>query len=121
MGKMNVTIYGREYALACDDGQEAHLGKLVQMINDRAQQLVSEMGRASESTMLVYTALMMADEILEVQSSADVSKKELRALSKGDAGAASQARIEEMESAMADSMHHFADRIEKIAEKLEAA
>ena len=82
MGKMNVGIYGREYTLACDDGQEAHLGKLVQMINDRVTTLVSDMGRASESTMLVYTALMLADELIDKNSETSSILKEKEALAK---------------------------------------
>jgi len=121
MGKMNIAILGREYAIACDDGQEAHLGKLSQLVNERVQKLTHEMGRGPESTMLVYTALMIADELLDSKKEIKALHQEIEAMSKTDSGSAAQARLKEMEAAMVDSMNHIAERIEQISSRLEAA
>lgn len=122
MGKMNISILGREYTIACDDGQEAHLGKLAQAVNERVQQLAHEMGRGPEGTMLVYTALMIADELLDSKKEIRALHQEIEAMSRNDSGnASSQARLREMEAAMVDSMNHIAERIEQISSRLEAA
>lgn len=121
MGTMTVNILGRDYPIACDDGQEAHLGKLTQMVNDRVNKLSQEMGRGPESTMLVYTALMLADELQDARNDVKMLRNELNALSDANTSDVSSTRIQEMENAMVDSMNHIADRIEKIAQQLEAA
>ena len=40
MSKVAVTINGRKYDIACDDGQEAHLARLSQYIDKRVDELV---------------------------------------------------------------------------------
>ena len=110
MGTMNINVYGRDYAIACDDGQEAHLGKLAQMVNDRVKQLSQQMGRAPEHTMLIYTTLMLADELLDALAKA-----------KGKTPPSDDQKLQDMEAAMAASMQQIAGRIEKLAGELEKA
>lgn len=117
MGTMNINVYGRDYAIACDDGQEAHLGKLTQMVNDRVKQLSQQMGRAPEHTMLIYTALMLCDELLDMRKEA----ARLQAATENMALPVDESRLHEMEAAMASSMQQIAARIEKLALKLEKA
>lgn len=120
MGKMNVEVYGREYALACDDGQEAHLGKLAQMANERIRTLSQQMGRGPENLMLVYTCLMLADELSDAKKEVARLTKELAAVS-DNGKVIDSSRLVEMEYAMAQSMEQIAERIEVIANRLEAA
>ena len=56
-------VYGKEYTLACDPGQEAHLEKLVSQINARTITLEKAVGKLPEPMMLLYVALMVADEL----------------------------------------------------------
>lgn len=121
MGKINVEIYGRDYSLACDDGQEAHLGQLVQMLNDRLRKLSTQMGRGPESTMLVFTALMIADELQETRDELKQIRKELNSFETGKGAQIQQQRLSDMENAMAQSMQHIAERIESLSTQLEAA
>ena len=65
MSTLNLTIYGREYTIACDDGQEAHLNQLAHEVNDRVRQISQQVGRQGEGMMLVLAALMMADEMAQ--------------------------------------------------------
>lgn len=120
MGKLNVEVYGREYALACDDGQEAHLGKLVQTVNDRIRTLSQQMGRGPENLMLIYTSLMLADEMLDAQREVAKLKKDVKGLSDGGK-VVDSSKVIEMEAAMAESMLQIAERIEQIADQLEEA
>lgn len=110
MGTMNINVYGRDYAIACDDGQEAHLGKLAQMVNERVRQLLQQMGRGPEHTMLIYTALMLADELLDARCAAE-----------GKPSPSDEHRLQDMEAAMASTMQQIAARIDKFAVKLEQA
>lgn len=122
MGTVNINVYGRDYAIACDDGQESHLDKLAGMVNSRVKDLLEQMGRAPEHTMLIYTALMLADELLDVTNSCKTLQAELKRQS-ASVSDHSQAdtRIAEMEQAMTASMQQIAGRIEQLAGELEQA
>lgn len=120
MGTVNISVYGCDYPIACDDGQESHVAKLAQMVADRVKQLSQQMGRGPEHTMLIYTALMLADELAEQLKENKRLKKDLKDINNGqlplDSG-----KLEEMEAAMAASMQQIAGRIEKLADKLSAS
>ncbi|MAR56261.1 MAG: cell division protein ZapA [Rickettsiales bacterium] len=118
MGTMNLHIYGREYTIACDDGQEAHLGRLGQIVNERVKQLAQQMGRGSESLMLMYAALMLADELEEMRAHSKELRQQLEAVKQQGSIPVDTTKLDEMEAAMADSMNQIAARIEKIAGKL---
>ncbi len=118
MGTVNINVYGRDYPIACDDGEEAHLGKLSQMVNHRVQELLKQMGRAPEHTMLIYTALMLADELLDVTR----AYKKLEASTKEKLERAGDPdRIERIESAMAENLNDLAGQMELLAEQLDQA
>ena len=40
MAQVSITLRGRSYQIACDDGQEAHLSRLGRYLDDRATQLL---------------------------------------------------------------------------------
>jgi cell division protein ZapA len=62
MSRLTVSIFGRDYNLACDDGQEEHLRGLATQISQRMLQLHQKMRHASEPALLVMAALTFADE-----------------------------------------------------------
>ena len=121
MGRINVEIYGRDYSLACDDGQEAHLGKLAQTLNDRLRTLGKQMGRGPENTMLVFASLMLADEAQDLRDELKQMRAELASFEGGKGSEVQQQRLIDMEQAMASSMNHIAERIESLSSQLEAA
>ena len=66
MSNVTLTIGGRAFTLACPDGEEAHLSTLGRMVDAK----VTAMGTASqtETRMLLFAALMLADEVYEARS-----------------------------------------------------
>jgi cell division protein ZapA len=121
MGTMNIQIYGREYPISCDDGQEAHLGRLAQVVNERIRALAQQMGRGPEAIMLIYTALMLADELEDSRKESAKLRNELKLIAKEGKLPIDSTRLEEMELAMAASMEQIAGKLEQLAEQLEAA
>lgn len=116
------SIYGRDYTLACDTGQEQHLHALVAQVNGCAEQLMRGVGngKMSEPLLLLYTALMLADELHDLKRENRTLKDDLaRALrqinEQGD-----EARIAALEEGMAESLHALAARIEGLADQLTA-
>ena len=65
MAQVSVTINGRGYQIACDDGQEPHLTQLGQYVDKRVQELVQAVGQVGDSRLLVMVSLLIADELAE--------------------------------------------------------
>ena len=62
----NVTLHigGRDYTMACAEGQEAHIMGLGQLIDGKLKALEGSAGM-SEVRQLLFAALILADELHE--------------------------------------------------------
>jgi cell division protein ZapA len=114
-------VYGKEYTLACDVGQERQLQQLVGQLNQRAQRLESAIGKLPENLMLLYTALMVADELQESQKEVARLSEELtqarRLLEQAGPANASAAGLE---TAVAENILDIAARLDAVAARLAA-
>lgn len=121
MRTVQAHVYGKDYTLACDDGQEPHLRQLVEQVNLRAQRLEKAVGKLPETMMMLYTALMTADELHDLSKENAKLKDELaKARSSSAATPDSDARIASVQQEMADNLTALAKRLDGLAEKLAA-
>ena len=119
MKTINALVYGKEYTLACDDGQEAHLKLLVSQVNQRSERLEKAVGKLPEAMMLLYTALMTADELHDATRDIAKLKEELSlARSIADAASSDDARLAAVEAEMAENLDELAKRLDGLAQKL---
>ncbi len=102
MAQVDVAINGRNYRVACDDGQEDHLRQLAEYVDRRVMELVESVGQIGEARLVVMVSLLIADELSESFAS----------LEAGDP---------EAEEKLAQATESVAERIETIAAGLEAA
>jgi cell division protein ZapA len=109
MAQVDVTINDRSYRIACDDGQEEHLTRLASYIDGRVQELVATVGQVGEARLLVMASLLVADELSETLDSLAALQDKVH--STPAAG----------EEDVAEAMESLADRIERIAARLEPA
>jgi cell division protein ZapA len=65
MSHVNVTINGRQYRMACEDGQEDHLRGLAEEFDRRIAGLRGNFGEIGDMRLAVMAALMVADELAE--------------------------------------------------------
>lgn len=65
MGVATLTINGRNYEVSCDDGQEGHLQKLAEHVDERVRQLADSVGQVGEARLLVMASLLVADELYD--------------------------------------------------------
>jgi cell division protein ZapA len=107
MGQVSITIRGRSYQIACDDGQEAHLARLGRYLDEQAQTLAVNTGSVNDTLMMVMVALTVADEF------SDATAK-LEGLEAG--GRAAQDKID---TGIATLLNGLAKRIDDIAAALE--
>ena len=53
MGQVRITLNGRGYDIACDDGQEEHVMRLANALSERVNQLVTANGQVGEARLLL--------------------------------------------------------------------
>ena len=102
MSDVTLTIGGRRYTLACAEGEEEHIAMLGGEIDARIASLPNA-SRQSEWQMLLYAALLLADELHEAKD-----------------GAASGADEDRSDlDAVAGSLEKLAQKLESVADTLE--
>ena len=115
------TVYGKDYTLACDVGQERHLHTLVGQVNQRTSRLEGAIGKLPEALMLLYTALMIADELHESQKEVARLNQELeqarRLLEQTSNAGTDTAGLEQ---AVSQNILEIAARLDQVANKLAA-
>lgn len=67
MPKLTVTLYGREYQLACQEGQERRVQELVNVVEQRMRAVASSVGNTTENRLFMLTCMMLADEMMEMR------------------------------------------------------
>lgn len=65
MSNLRLSIGGRSFSVACADGEEAHVTMLGRLIEDKVQ--AAGAAQQNESRMLLFAALMLADEVHELK------------------------------------------------------
>jgi cell division protein ZapA len=116
MAKVNVTIGGRVYRMACDDGQEEHLMRLARDLDQKLAQLREAFGEIGDTRLAVMGAIMVADELSEARRRIRTLEQEIEGLQ--ETRLASADRIEAVERAGAQTIEKAAERIERLAHAL---
>lgn len=71
MGQVVVTIAGKSYRLACEDGDEARLSALAQTFDATVDELRSSFGEVGDTRLAVMAGLVMTDRLGEATTKAD--------------------------------------------------
>ena len=116
MAQVNATIAGRQYRLACEDGQEDHLLGLAKELETRIIDLRRKFGEIGDTRLTVMAALVLADEKAEMAQKMRKLEDEVVALE--DARAASVERARAASDAVVGAFNFAAERIEGITRKL---
>ncbi len=116
MSHINVTINGRQYRMACEEGQEVRLLKLAESFETRIQDLRGKFGEIGDARLTVMAALTVCDELLDASSRIRSLEQELEELRGVRVAAADRARA--TQSAVANALNSAADRIEKTTQVL---
>ncbi len=116
MAQVSVTINGRQFRMACEDGQEDHLSDLARELDARIADLRGKFGEIGNSRLTVMAALTIADELTEMGSRIKTLEQELAVAQ--DAQAVAADRNEVVQAAVAAALSSAAERIESVARKL---
>lgn len=110
MAEVNININGRQFGIACDDGQEQRVSDLASYIDGRVRDISTAGGGTNESHLLVLASLMMADEMFDMRDAAANNNK---------APLGELQITREDESTIVSAIDQIADRIDAIAGNLQ--
>ena len=116
MAHVTATIAGRQFRLACEDGQEDHLQLLAQDIDERIAKLREKFGEIGDTRLTVMAALTVADELSEAARRLRRMEEEVAAMQ--DARVVSADRAKAASAAVVNAFNSAAERIEGITRKL---
>ncbi len=108
MAQVSIAVNGRDYQIACEDGEEEHIAYLAQYINHHVDNLVESVGQVGEARLLLMAALVLSDELSEAYSELDEFKTSADSKSGEDEGSAAL-------------MQALTERLELVAARIESA
>ena len=81
MTELEISIGGRIFSVACDNEEQEKVREAAALINEEADSIQSQLGRLPESKMLLLSALMIADRLVDVETESKVFKEKSEELS----------------------------------------
>ena len=75
MTELEISIGGRTFSVACDNEEQEKVREAAALINEEADAIQSTLGRLPESKMLLLSALMIADRLVDLESESKVFKE----------------------------------------------
>ncbi len=134
MVNVNVNFNGRDYLLACEEGQEEDLQKLTEELSKKFNQLKKDLGNLGEGKLLLITAIQVIDELYTLKTSLhklkdhskDLEKKfkEIKKLSvsyKGDRDKEVEElkiRLEELKKIVEENQSNYSEILNKASESI---
>ena len=122
MPEVTVAIGGRDFAVACQEGEEHYLHTAAKMLDDEAQVLMDQVGRMPEARMLLMAGLMLADKTASVEDAivairAQLAEREAELEGLRSRGAPEPERVEVpvVPQSVHDTLAELAARAEALA------
>lgn len=104
MPEVQIEIGGRQFAVACQEGEEPYLHAAARMLDTEAAVILGQIGRMPAERMLLMAGLMLADKTAALED-------EIKGL---------QAKIAAQEKTLAAAEERLADRARRIGELQDA-
>ena len=123
MPEVEVEIGGRRFTVACQAGEEAYLLSAASALDSEASTISDQLGRLSESRILLMAGLMLADKISTYKSKLDEAENHLASavseISRLKAELSATFVVDRETEAMKEKMESTLEEIAKAAEALE--
>ena len=101
---LDLNIAGRTYQVACREGEEDNLRAAARLVDGKSREALAGLGTLSEARQFLFASLLLADQLIDKKPDA--------------ASAMRPALPDPVLAARADAL---ADRLESLAEALEAS
>ena len=116
MPQVNVSIGGRSYRLACNEGEEPHLEALAREVDAKFDAMHKAFGEIGDQRLIVMTALTIADECAEARQRIATLEAEAEQAAERERATRHDAEIQAV--AAAQAFGEMSQRIEKLAAAL---
>lgn len=110
MAEVTVTIAGRNYRMACDDGQEEHLMQLGYIVDHKIADMRTSFGEIGDLRLAVMAAINVADELSLARLQIKAMEDKVKQLGNPDARMIAQNERE---------MNQAVELVDSLAERLE--
>ncbi len=126
MPEQTIVIGGKEFQVACQEGEEHFLLTAARMLDAEAQVLLGQIGRMPESRMLLMAALMLADrtagledQLRDTRARLAEREAELAELSTRPAPQPDRVEVPVVPARLRESLAEMAARAEALADQIE--
>ena len=116
MPQISVTINGRQFRMACENGEEPRLMRLAEDLDGRIAKLRASFGDIGDTRLTIMAALALADELSEKKEKLQRLEHELTTLQ--DASVVAAGRAQATEPAVVAALNAAAERIESLSRGL---
>ena len=129
MPEVEIEIGGRRFEVACESGEEDYLVSAATALDEEASKIGRQLGRLSESRMLLMAGLMLADqmgnfkdELAKRDSELTDAHSEIAKLqAQLSASLLSGSENEELSSEFEKTLTDIADKVENLASNVSAS
>ncbi|NSX55203.1 cell division protein ZapA [Parasulfitobacter algicola] len=126
MAQLEVSIGGRSFEVACQDGEEHFLTSAAKLLDAEASVLIGQIGRLTEARMLLMAGLMLADKTAGLEDKVNAANERVAGLETQVAELLNRPAPEPKRTEVAvvppvitETLAELAARAEAIAEKVE--
>lgn len=116
MAQVTVTIDGKQYRMACDEGQEEHLIDLATRFDGYVMHLKDSFGEIGDQRLTVMAGIMVMDELSEISKRLKGLESEVVGLRKMRDEAVTKS--ERTDAALVGALAGLAQRMEALSTKL---
>ncbi|HEX6217813.1 MAG TPA: cell division protein ZapA [Sphingomicrobium sp.] len=103
MAEVDLNIAGRNYRVACRNGEEDSLHSAAKLVDAKSREALAGLGTLSEARQLLFASLLLADQLLDQKPEA-----------------AAAAVPAELDPALIQKAESLAGRLESLADSLNA-
>jgi cell division protein ZapA len=116
MPQVTVTIDGKAYRMACEEGQEEHLQELAGRFDAYVGSLRGSFGEIGDQRLTVMAGIMVLDELAELQKRVRGMESEITTLRKTRDDALIKA--DKNDAALTGALSGLAERMERLASRI---
>ena len=121
MAEVRISIGGRGFDVACQDGEEGFLRSAAALLDAEATTLVDQVGRLPEARMLLMAGLMLADKTAGMEEEMRGKVAELERLKAQPQTEAERVEVPVIPTEVNETLAELAARAEALAQAAEEA
>ena len=111
MTELEISIGGRIFSVACDAEEQEKVKRAAALINEEADSIQTQLGRLPEAKMLLLSALMIADRLVDVESDSKILQEKSEVFS-------NIKKKNEQLKQQKDALQNDYQKLEKFVEKM---